>query len=87
MSDSNAYRSKEEEANWSQRDPIVILRDRLIEAGSITADEYKKMDDEIIHEIDHDIIPFAEQSPEPKVEELEKYVLAENDPYVHGGPR
>lgn len=87
MSDSNAYRSKDEEANWIKRDPINILRDRLIEAGSITADEFKKMDAEIIHEIDHDIIPFAEQSPEPRVEELEKYVLGENDPYVHGGPR
>lgn len=85
MSDSNAYRSKEEEKAWGKRDPIIILRDRLVEAGEITEDDYKAMDKEIIDEIENDIIPFCEQSPEPKVEELEKYVLAENDPYVKGG--
>ncbi len=87
MSDSNAYRPKEEERMWSRRDPIIILRDRLIEAGELTMDEYKRMDDEILHEIEHEIIPFAEQSPEPPVEELERYVLAENDPWVRGGAR
>ncbi len=87
MSDSNAYRPKEEERMWSRRDPIIILRDRLIEAGELTMDEYKRMDDEILHEIEHEIIPFAEQSPEPPVEELERYVLAEDDPWVRGGAR
>ena len=85
MSDSNAYRPKEEERMWSRSDPIIILRDRLVEAGELTMDEYKRMDDEILHEIEHEIIPFAEQSPEPPVEELERYVLAEDDPWVRGG--
>ncbi|MEK6750012.1 MAG: pyruvate dehydrogenase (acetyl-transferring) E1 component subunit alpha [Pseudomonadota bacterium] len=87
MSDSNAYRSKEEERVWGKRDPIIILRDRLIEAGNIKMDDYKKMDAEILSEIENEIIKFAEQSPEPKLEELEKYVLADNDPYVRGGLR
>ncbi len=85
MSDGNAYRSKEEEKEWGKRDPIIILRDRLIEAGEISEDDYKAMDKEIIDEIENDIIPFCEESPEPDVSELEKYVLAENDPYVKGG--
>ncbi len=85
MSDSNAYREKEEERAWSKRDPIIILRDRLIEAGELTMEDYKRMDDEILDEIENEIIKFAEESPEPKVEELEKYVLAENDPWVRGG--
>jgi pyruvate dehydrogenase E1 component alpha subunit len=85
MSDSNAYRAKEEERMWSKRDPIIMLRDRLIEAKSITMKDYKKMDDEVLDQIESEIIKFAEESPEPKLEELEKYVLAENDPYVHGG--
>jgi pyruvate dehydrogenase E1 component alpha subunit len=87
MSDSNAYRAKEEERMWSKRDPIIMLRDRLIEAKSITMKDYKKMDDEVLEEIEDEIIKFAEESPEPKLEELEKYVLGENDPYVHGGAR
>jgi pyruvate dehydrogenase E1 component alpha subunit len=87
MSDSNAYRAKEEERMWSKRDPIIMLRDRLIEAKTITMNDYKKMDDEVLDQIENEVIKFAEQSPEPKLEELQKYVLAENDPYVRGGAR
>jgi len=85
MSDSNAYRTKEEEAEWAKRDPILILRDRLVQAGEMSQDDYSALDKEIIDEIENDVIKFAEESPEPKVAELEKYVLADNDPYVHGG--
>jgi len=85
MSDSNAYRAKEEERMWSKRDPIIMLRDRLIEVKTITMNDYKEMDDEVLEEIENEVIKFAEESPEPKLEELEKYVLGENDPYVHGG--
>ncbi len=84
MSDSNAYRAKDEERMWGTRDPIIILRDRLIEAGEMTMDSYKTLDEEILEQIENDIIKFSEESPEPKLEELEKYVFAENDPYVHG---
>lgn len=87
MSDSNAYRAKEEERMWSRRDPIIMLRDRLIEAKTIAMNDYKKMDDEVLDQIENEVIKFAEQSPEPRLEELEKYVLAENDPYVRGGAR
>ena len=87
MSDSNAYRAKEEERMWGTRDPIIILRDRLIEAGEITEDDYKQMDSEILTEIEDDVIKFAEESPEPSAELLDKYVLAENDPWVNGGAK
>ncbi len=87
MSDSNAYRAKDEERMWSKRDPIIMLRDRLVEAGEISLDDYKAMDAGILHQIEGEIIKFAEESPEPSVNELEKYVLADNDPYVRGGAR
>ncbi len=87
MSDSNAYRAKEEERMWSKRDPIIMLRDRLIEAKTLTMDDYKKLDDEVLDEIENEVIKFAEESPEPKLEDLHKYVLAENDPWVRGGAR
>jgi pyruvate dehydrogenase E1 component alpha subunit len=86
MSDSNMYRSKDEERDWAKRDPIYILRDKLIAAEDMSEQEYKALDKEIINEIENEVIKFAEESPEPNVEELEKYILAENDPYVHGGP-
>jgi pyruvate dehydrogenase E1 component alpha subunit len=85
MSDSNAYRQKDEERMWSKRDPIIMLRDRLVDAGEITLDDYKQMDNDILEEIENEIIKFAEESPEPPLEMLEKYVLVENDPWVKGG--
>ncbi len=87
MSDSNAYRPKEEERMWSKRDPIIMLRDRLIEAGALTREEFHEMDTEILDEIENEIIPFCENSPEPKVEELEKYVFTGNCPQAQGGAR
>ncbi len=85
MSDSNAYRSKDEEQEWSDRDPIYILRDRLINAGEISQEDYQTMDKAVIDEIENVVVRFAEESPEPKVEELGKYVFADHDPYVRGG--
>jgi pyruvate dehydrogenase E1 component alpha subunit len=85
MSDAGAYRTKEEQAIWNERDPINILRDRLVKAGEMTMEDFESLDKEIIDEIENDIIKFAEESPEPKVEDLDKYVLAENNPYVRGG--
>jgi pyruvate dehydrogenase E1 component alpha subunit len=78
MSDAKGYRTKEEEAEWQKRDPIKIYSDRLIKAGTIKADDIKAMEKAIDDEIEDDIIKFAEESPEPKVEELTKYVLDDN---------
>lgn len=78
MSDSKGYRTKEEEAEWHKRDPIKIYSERLIKAGIITAEDIKAMEKEIDDEIENDIVKFAEESPEPKVEDLNKYVLDDN---------
>ena len=85
MSDSNAYRAKAEERMWSKRDPLIILRDRLIEDGKFTKEEFKAIDSDILDEIEDEVIAFAVQSPDPVVADLRKYVLAEDDPYVNGG--
>jgi pyruvate dehydrogenase E1 component alpha subunit len=85
MSDSNAYRAKTEERMWSGRDPVIMLRDRLIEAGVLTLDEYREMDTEILDDIEDEVIRFASESPEPHMSGVERYVLAENDPWVKGG--
>ena len=82
MSDSNAYRQKDEERMWSERDPIMILRDRLIEAGDITLDDFKQMDTEVLDEIEDEVVKFAEESPDPDPKDVMKYVVAENDPWV-----
>ncbi|HED16719.1 MAG TPA: pyruvate dehydrogenase (acetyl-transferring) E1 component subunit alpha [Gammaproteobacteria bacterium] len=87
MSDSNAYREKKEERMWGGRDPIIMLRDSLIEAGETSAEKFKAMDAEILEEIENEVIRFAEESPEPSMDLLHKYVMTENDPYVKGGSK
>jgi len=76
MSDARSYRSREEEELWKQRDPIYILRDRLIDAGALTMDEYTALEKDTDAYIENEVIKFAEESPEPNVADLEKYVLA-----------
>ena len=78
MSDSKGYRTKEEEAEWEKRDPIKLYSDKLIKAKLITKADIKAMEKEIDDEIENDIVKFAEESPEPKVEDLNKYVLDDN---------
>jgi len=78
MSDAKAYRTKEEEAEWEKRDPIKVYGDRLKKAGLISDADIKTWEKEIDDEIENDIIKFAEESPEPPVEELTRYVLDDN---------
>jgi pyruvate dehydrogenase E1 component alpha subunit len=72
---------------WKQRDPIFILRDRLIAAGETTMASFEAMEKEIDAYIENEVIKFAEESPEPRVEDLEKYVLADREsqlPWITG---
>ncbi len=78
MSDAKGYRTREEEAEWEKRDPIKIYTERLKKAGLITDADIKTWEMEIDHEMENDIIKFAEESPEPPVEELTRYVLDDN---------
>ena len=77
MSDSGAYRSKEEVEEWAQRDPIGIYKRRLIEAGVLSEDEFHATDEAIQDEIENEIVRFATESPEPRVEDVARYVYAE----------
>ncbi len=75
------YRTKEEVEEAKQRDPIRIYIDYLKEHSIITDDEVKALDQRA-HEIVNDAAEFAENSPEPGIEELYTDVYADED--VHG---
>ncbi len=75
MSDSGAYRTKEEVETWSKRDPILIYGKKLKDAKVLTEEEIKAIEKDVDNEIENDVIKFAEESPEPRVEDLNKYVL------------
>ena len=64
--DVKGYRSRDEEAEWTKRDPIIRLRERL----SSTLDEgvLEGMDAQVEAELE-DAIEFARQSPVPRAED------------------
>jgi pyruvate dehydrogenase E1 component alpha subunit len=78
MSDavSGTYRTKEELEQYLKRDPIALHRQRMEEAGEISAADVHAMDEEI-KKIVQDSIDFAEQSPELPVEALMEDILVE----------
>lgn len=79
MSDaaSGTYRSKEELEQSMKRDPIELLKKKMLADGMITEADYKKMDDEAkaVAQASWD---FADASPEPSPEELFTHVISED---------
>ncbi len=71
MSDavSGTYRTKQELDEHLKRDPIVLLRHQMQEAGEIDDAAVQKLDDEIKAQV-QDAWDFADQSPEPPLEAL-----------------
>jgi pyruvate dehydrogenase E1 component alpha subunit len=70
MSDPAKYRAKEEVQKMREEsDPIEQVKKRLIEAGTVSEDELKKMDAEI-RAIVMEAAEFAQSDPEPDPAEL-----------------
>jgi pyruvate dehydrogenase E1 component alpha subunit len=69
------YRTKDEIAEWRKRDPIGLVEARLLESGvaDATLDEIKAETKAVIDEA----VRFAEQSPEPPLDELYTDVYAD----------
>ena len=76
MSDaaSGTYRSKEELDQSMARDPIVLLKQKMLSDGILTEAEYTKMDGEA-KAAAQDAWDFSDSSPEPAAEELFTHVL------------
>ncbi|HUR00239.1 MAG TPA: pyruvate dehydrogenase (acetyl-transferring) E1 component subunit alpha [Gemmatimonadaceae bacterium] len=79
MSDavSGTYRTKDELEENMQRDPILLLHNRMFEAGELTEGQMHKIDDEA-KAIAQDAWDFADASPEPALEKLYDDVLADS---------
>ncbi len=76
MADPEQYRSKDEVAQWRERDPIPAFATRLIDAGIIDDAERRRIDDDAIARVDA-AVAFADASPFPAPESLydDVYVL------------
>jgi 2-oxoisovalerate dehydrogenase E1 component len=68
-SDQRAYRTREEEAEWKERDPILVLRKKLIEFGIATEAECDAAEAKATKTIE-EATKFALESPYPQVSEL-----------------
>jgi pyruvate dehydrogenase E1 component alpha subunit len=74
MSDPGKYRTPEEIEQRKQRDSVLLAEKRLAELG-VKEDELQKIQTEIEAEIE-DCVKFADESPEPGEELIEKFTYA-----------
>ena len=69
------YRTKEEEREWMERDPIARLGHHLVEDRHVTPIRLKELEERVEVELDR-AVEFAKASPEPSVELMEASVYA-----------
>jgi len=75
MADAVVYRTREEEEVWRPRDPIAVLGKRLIEGGEATQEELDQIDKDVLAVV-NDAVHFAEESANPTVEDMYRFVYA-----------
>ncbi|MCP9764853.1 pyruvate dehydrogenase (acetyl-transferring) E1 component subunit alpha [Lacihabitans soyangensis] len=78
MSDPQKYRTKEEVAEWKQRDPIELIKDRILFQKIATEEELAAIDAKIKVQVDESVT-FAEESPWPKPEEAFEDIYVQQD--------
>ena len=77
LADPDELRSKEEKEAWLARDPLKRFEAYLLEQKLAKAPALKSIRDRIQATVD-EAVTFAEQSPEPRPDELYRYIFAEN---------
>ncbi|XP_077924323.1 pyruvate dehydrogenase E1 component subunit alpha, testis-specific form, mitochondrial isoform X2 [Halichoerus grypus] len=82
MSDPGvSYCTRQEIQNVrSKSDPIMLLKDRMVNSKLATVEEFKEIDVEVRKEID-DAAHFATTDPEPPLEELGHHIYCDNPPF------
>ena len=78
--DPMLYRTKEELAEWRQKDPIATYRQRLIANQTTTEDELQALDEQVQLSLD-EAVQFASESPQPQPESALEGVYSD----THGG--
>ncbi len=73
--DPARYRSEEEVRQGRADDPIQRYAHQLLESGIVNEDWIKQMVDHVEHEVQN-AIDFANESPDPKIEDLFTYMYA-----------
>ncbi|HYA34381.1 MAG TPA: pyruvate dehydrogenase (acetyl-transferring) E1 component subunit alpha [Candidatus Binataceae bacterium] len=76
MSDPVEYRPKREERIWQERDPIKAFRKVVTTERGIKPERLDEIEKAVEAEIE-DAVKFADESPEPSLEELTRNVYVE----------
>ena len=86
--DPDKYRSTEDKERWRKADPIVAFEHELEKAKLADEEYFKKIRMEVDAEV-QDVIRYADESPDPKTEDLYRYTYAdewEDRPELRGEP-
>jgi pyruvate dehydrogenase E1 component alpha subunit len=70
------YRTKEEIAEWRERDPIGMVEQKLLQFDDVDQSDLDAIRDEAKVIVD-ECVKFAEESPEPSLDELQTDVYAD----------
>ena len=74
--DDRSYRTREEVEHFKKEDPIIVMKEQLIEQGLMTEEEYKTLEEKAKKSVD-DAVDEATRAPYPKGEEAAAPVYAE----------
>jgi pyruvate dehydrogenase E1 component alpha subunit len=78
MADPAYYRTREEEKLWrSTRDPITLFEEKLKAAGLMRDEDIRATSERVDAEVE-ECVRFAEESPEPSLDDLYEDVTIEN---------
>jgi pyruvate dehydrogenase E1 component alpha subunit len=73
------YRAAEEVAAWKARDPLIIIRERLIGGGVLSEAEFADLEAEVANDV-AEAVSFAMASPYPSAEETYLHVFTDTSP-------
>lgn len=74
-SDPRAYRTREEEAEWKEHDPIAVLKGNMQTVGMLSEVEFETLDQAVKAKLEQ-AMAYSQASPEPSPDELYTDVYA-----------
>jgi len=80
--DPDKYRTDEEKERWRRSDPVLVFEHQLQEAEIATSGDLEQIRNDVESEVE-EIVRFSDESPNPAVDELYRYVYA-GEWEVHG---
>jgi pyruvate dehydrogenase E1 component alpha subunit len=82
MSDPQKYRTKEEVEEYKKRDPIEMVKDKILKNGIATEEDLAAIDAKIKQQVEESV-KFAEESPWPDASEIFTDIYMQEDyPFI-----